>query len=132
MPIDDSDQKQAASYPFAGEGLEAFTVQASRKERFIRTIINTHFTFYFGREMRYLEDERSLYRRLWTDTHQDHFTVRGLIKTLLTCREYLEGHPVDDADKTQRPEHASPLTASSKTTQPATKPPRLALETLHQ
>jgi chemotaxis protein histidine kinase CheA len=30
--------------------------------RLIRTIINTHFTFYFGRELRYQEDERILYK----------------------------------------------------------------------
>ena len=55
LPIDDSDQKLVVSYPFKGDGLEAFALQAVKKERFIRTIINTHFTFYFGREV-FIED----------------------------------------------------------------------------
>jgi hypothetical protein len=93
LPIDDTDQKLVASYPFAGEGLEAFALQAVRKERFIRTIINTHFTFFFGREIRYLEDERVLYKALWDEVHRDQFTIRGLIKGLVTSPEYLEGRP---------------------------------------
>jgi hypothetical protein len=97
LPIDESDQKLVASYPFAGDGLEAFASQAVRKERFIRTILNTHFTFYFGREMRYLEDERVLYKRLWDQVHRDGFTLRGLIKALVTSPEYLEGRPQPEA-----------------------------------
>jgi hypothetical protein len=97
LPIDDTDQKLVSSYPFAGEGLEAFAVQAVKKERFIRTIINTHFTFFFGREMRYLTDERVLYKRLWDGAHRDNFTIQGMIKTLLTSPEYLEGQPVSSA-----------------------------------
>lgn len=94
MPIDDSDQKLVASYPFAGDGLQAFATQAVKKERFIRTIINTHFTFYFGRELRFRDDERALYKRLWDQVHRDHFTIRGLIEALLVSPEYLEGRPV--------------------------------------
>jgi hypothetical protein len=83
LPIDDSDQKLVASYPFKGEGLEAFTTQAAKKERFIRTLINTHFTFYFGRDLRYEEDERVLYKRLWDSVHRNHFSIRCLIKSLI-------------------------------------------------
>src|SRR5262249_51454648 len=63
--IDDSDQNLVASYPFKGNGMEAFATQAQNKERFLRTLFQTHFVFYFGREMRYDKDERGLYRRLW-------------------------------------------------------------------
>ena len=94
MPIDDSDQKLVASYPFKGDGLEAFALQAVKKERFIRTIINTHFTFYFGRELRYQEDERLFYKRLWDSAQANNFAIRGLIKTILTSPEYLEGRPL--------------------------------------
>jgi hypothetical protein len=93
LPIDDSDQHLVASYPFAGNGLEAFALQAVKKERFVRTIINTHITFYFGREMRWMEDERVLYRRLWDEVHQDHFAIRGLIKAIVTSPEYLGEEP---------------------------------------
>jgi hypothetical protein len=88
-PVDDSDQRLVPSYPFRGEGLEAFALQAQNKERFIRTIIQTHFVFYFGREMRYDQDERALYKRLWDTVQANGFTIRGLIRALMTSPEYL-------------------------------------------
>jgi hypothetical protein len=93
LPIDDSDNHLVAAYPFAGDGLEAFATRAVKKERFIRTMINTHFTFYFGRGMRYEEDERALYKQLWDAVHVHDFTIRCLIRTMLTSSEYLEGRP---------------------------------------
>jgi hypothetical protein len=98
LPIDDSDQKLVPAYPFAGDGMEAFALQAVRKERFIRTIINTHFTFFFGREMRYREDERVLYKTLWDSVHANHFSIRSLIKAILLSPEYLEGRSIVNAE----------------------------------
>lgn len=89
--IDDSDRKLVPSYPFKGNGMEAFALQAQNKERFIRTILQTHFIFYFGREMRYQADERALYKRLWDKAHACNFAIRPILKTLLTSREYLDG-----------------------------------------
>ncbi|MBI1387037.1 MAG: hypothetical protein GC154_01140 [bacterium] len=89
MPIDDGDQKLVASYPYPGYGMEAFAVKAQNQERFIRTIINTHFNFYFGREMRADEDERGLYHRLWLSVHENDFTIKALIKAIMTSNEYL-------------------------------------------
>ncbi|MBI2926520.1 MAG: hypothetical protein HYY24_12565, partial [Verrucomicrobia bacterium] len=100
-PIDDTDQKLVASYPFAGQGMEAFATQAVNKERFIRTMINTHFHFFFGREMRWREDERVLYQRLWEAVRRNNFTIRGLIKAILTSPEYLDGRPGTKASKGQ-------------------------------
>ena len=91
VPIDPSDRGLVAVYPFKGTGMEAFAVQAQNKERFIRTMINTHFAFYFGREMRWEDDERSLYRRLWESVHENDFAIRALIKSILTSPEYLGG-----------------------------------------
>jgi hypothetical protein len=88
-PIDDSDRQLVASYPFKGSGMEAFATQAVNKERFIRTMIQTHFIFYFGREMRYNEDERALYKRLWDSVHRNNFSVRKLIKAIVLSPEYL-------------------------------------------
>jgi hypothetical protein len=88
-PIDDSDRNCVASYPFKGNGMEAFATQAVNKERFIRTMIQTHFVFYFGREMRYNEDERGLYKRLWDSVHQNNFSIRKLIKAIVLSPEYL-------------------------------------------
>jgi hypothetical protein len=100
LPIDASDQKLVNGYPFAGEGLEAFATKAVKKERFIRTLVDTHVTFFFGRQMRWREDERALYRRVWEQMRENHYTVRSLIRTLLTSPEYLEGKPIEAAPST--------------------------------
>src|SRR5262249_45507302 len=86
-PIDDSDRDLVASYPFAGKGMEAFATAAVRKERFIRTMINTHFVFYFGREIQYKTDERQLYKELWDAVHAGGLTIRGLIKAIVMSPE---------------------------------------------
>ena len=91
--IDDSDRGLVAAYPYQGNGIEAFSTRAVRKERFIRTMVNTHFIFFFGREMRYRKDERTLYREIWDRIHVDHFTIRSLIRTIVLSPEYLEGRP---------------------------------------
>lgn len=83
-----------AEYPFKGVGLEAFTLQAVQKERFVRTMINAHFSFYFGRPMRHRTDERALYKQLWDRVRQDQFKIRGLIRVLLASPEYLEGRAI--------------------------------------
>jgi hypothetical protein len=93
QPIDDTDHGVVPSYPFKGEGLAAFAQQAVNKERFIRTIIQTHFVFYFGREMRYDRDERALYKRLWDTEQANHFNIKGLIRALVLSPEYLNGKP---------------------------------------
>jgi hypothetical protein len=90
--IDASDHDLVIDYPFKGEGMQAFATQAVKKERFIRTIIDTHFAFYFGRQMRYRQDERALYKRVWDAVHADDFKIRTLIRTLVTSPEYLEVH----------------------------------------
>jgi len=89
QPIDSSDQSASEDYPFPGKGMEAFATQAVKKERFIRTIINTHVNFYFGRPMRFREDERELYKRLWDSVHQSNFKIRSLIRDIVTSPEYL-------------------------------------------
>lgn len=87
--IDDSDRASVPSYPYKGGGMEAFARQAQNKERFHRAIIQTHFVWYFGREMRYDTDERDLYKRLWETTHKTNYALRPLIRTLVTSPEYL-------------------------------------------
>ena len=90
--IDASDHGLVSDYPFKGAGMQAFATQAVKKERFIRTMIDTHFTFYFGRQMRYRQDERALYKRVWDAVHADDFKIRTLIRALVTSPEYLEVH----------------------------------------
>lgn len=89
--VDDTDRDLVASYPYRGKGMEAFALQAVNKERFIRTIIQTHFVQLFGREMRYQEDERQLYKRLWDDAAASNYNTKSLLKALLTSSEYLNG-----------------------------------------
>jgi len=100
--LDASDQGLVDEYPFKGTGMEAFAVQAVKKERFIRTMINTHFSFYFGRPMRHRADERALYKRLWDEVHQNQFQIRGLIRALVTSPEYLEGRAVIGTNKAKK------------------------------
>ncbi len=105
LPIDASDQQVSEDYPFPGNGLEAFATQAVRKERFFRTMFNTHVHFYFGRPMRFREDERVLYKRLWDDTHASNFTIRSLIRSIVTSPEYLQR---DSSDRESIPRLSIP------------------------
>lgn len=89
--LDDSDQQLVPSYPFRGNGMEAFALQAQNKERFVRMILQTHYLFYFGREMRYDRDERGLYKRLWDTEKANNYNIKGLIRALVTSPEYLNG-----------------------------------------
>ena len=73
--------------------MESFALAAARKERFIRTIVNTHANFYLGRALRYREDERDLYKRLWDRTRADGYRLRELIRAIVTSPEYLNGEP---------------------------------------
>ena len=91
MALDDSDNNLVASYPYKGAGLEAFATQAQNKERFVRTILQTHFVWYFGRELRYDTDERELYKRLWDVTVKNNYAIRPVIKALVLSPEYLSG-----------------------------------------
>lgn len=89
LPIDDSDRGDVASYAFKGDGMEAFATQAANKERFIRTILQTHVVWYFGRELRCEADERGLYQRLWTVAAKNNYALRPLIKAIVLSPEYL-------------------------------------------
>lgn len=91
QPIDDTDHQLVATYPFKGAGLAAFAQQAVNKERFLRTILQTHYIFYFGREMRFDRDERALYKRLWATEKKNNYNIKGLIRSLVLSPEYLNG-----------------------------------------
>lgn len=88
LEIDASDRDAVEEYPFKGEGLEAFAMQAAKKERFVRTMLNTHVNFYFGRPMRLLDDERDLYKRLWDEAHASGFKIRPIIRSIVMSPEY--------------------------------------------
>lgn len=88
-PIDDSDQNAVGSYPFKGQGMEAFAAQVVRKERFTRAMINTHFQLLFGRDMRYQLEERTLYKRLWENSRTSKQSIKSLLKGLVLSKEFL-------------------------------------------
>lgn len=111
LPIDASDQQVSEDYPFPGNGLEAFATQAVRKERFFRTMFNTHVHFFFGRPMRFREDERVLYKRLWEDTHASNFTIRSLIRSIVTSPEYLQSQALGRESVPRLSIPSSPSTA---------------------
>lgn len=89
-PIRADDRGWVDEYPFKGVGMEAFATQAVKKERFIRTMINTHFNYFFGRSMRHLLDERAFYKRLWDNVHENKFQIRSLIHAIVCSPEYME------------------------------------------
>lgn len=90
-PLDASDQGLAPTYPYRGDGMEAFAAAAQKKERFIRTMIDTHVNFYFGRSMRWDKDERGLYRKLWDAAEGSGFKIKAVIRAIMTSPEYLGG-----------------------------------------
>ncbi len=89
LEIDATDHEIVEEYPFKGDGLEAFATQAVKKERFIRTIINTHVDFLFGRQLQHRDHERTLYKKLWDNVQESNFQIRPLIKAIVTSSEYL-------------------------------------------
>ncbi|GAB4459951.1 MAG: hypothetical protein OHK0029_23180 [Armatimonadaceae bacterium] len=102
LPMDNSDQGMVASYPYKGRGMEAFALQAQNKERFVRTILQNHFVWYFGRELRYEADERSLYKRLWDTAAKNNYSLRPIIRSIVLSPEYLNGSVVPDNKPNQK------------------------------
>ncbi len=103
LPVEASDQGLVGDYPFPGEGMEAFALQAARKERFVRTMINTHFSFLFGRDMRHLTDERALYRHLWERVRDDGYAIRSLIRAIAVHPLYRQGRMPPSAPPADAP-----------------------------
>jgi hypothetical protein len=91
LAIDASDREEVAAYPFKGGGMEAFATQAAGKERFLRTILQTHFIWYFGREMRYEAEERGFYKKLWDVMGASNYKIKPLIRAIVLSPEYLNG-----------------------------------------
>lgn len=114
-PVDDTDRGLVPAYAYRGKGMEAFALAAVNKERFVRTILQTHFVQYFGREMRYQEDERALYKRLWDNTHQHNFSVKSMIRALMTSPEYLDGRRPAAPAPTKKPLRPTPSVRRGRT-----------------
>jgi hypothetical protein len=86
--IDDSDRDLVPSYEFKGQGLEAFSTRAVKKEPFIRRMINTQVKLLLGRELRYSLDERVLYKQLWDQAHASNGDMRVIIEAVANSQTF--------------------------------------------
>ncbi len=87
-PIDDSDHGLVASYPYKGQGMAAFSTQAVKKERFVRQTLQAEFNLLFGRQMRFDQDERVLYKQLWDTLAASDGDLRATLKLLVASPQY--------------------------------------------
>ncbi len=88
-PIDDSDRGLVDAYRFKGEGMGAFAEQAVRKEAFLRTTMQAHVNMFYGRPMRYQEDERDLYKTMWVTAFDDGGKLLSIIKNIVAYPGYM-------------------------------------------
>lgn len=89
VPIDDSDQNLVPDYPYKGEGMQAFATQAVKKEKFMRQSFQALFLFFVGRQMRYAEDERTVYLAMWKTAFATNGNTKALIKVVANLPTYL-------------------------------------------
>jgi hypothetical protein len=88
-PIDDSDRGMVPDYPYKGAGMEAFATQAVKKEKFLRQTFQSQFLFFLSRQMRFDQDERTVYLALWKSTFANNGDFRPLIKIIANIPSYL-------------------------------------------
>jgi hypothetical protein len=88
QPIDDTDRGLVATYPFKGKGMEAFATQAVKKEAFIRAILQSQHQLLLGRDFRWDQDERGLYKQLWDLTVSSSGDLRAVLKAITLSSAY--------------------------------------------
>lgn len=88
-PIDDTDRNMVPGYPYKGSGMGGFSALAVRKEKFFRQSFQAQFLFFLGRQMRYGEDERTVYLALWRNAWANRGNVRELMKVIASQPRYL-------------------------------------------
>ncbi|MGQ0504804.1 MAG: hypothetical protein ACT4TC_05750, partial [Myxococcaceae bacterium] len=88
LPIDDSDRGLVPTYGFKGQGLQAFSTVAIRKEPFIRRSLNAHVEMVLGRPLRHTDDERTLYKLLWDLYASSNGNPRAALKAILNSNTY--------------------------------------------
>ena len=88
-PLDDSDRGLVGPYAYKGQGIQAFSTQAVKKEAFVRRTLNAQFALFFGRELRHAEDERVLYKRLWDVSEESQGNLKAVLRSIATSPEYL-------------------------------------------
>jgi hypothetical protein len=88
QPIDDTDRGLVAAYPFKGKGMEAFGTQAVKKEAFILAILQSQFRIMLGRNMRFDQDERVLFKTLWDLTKSTNGDLKQILKAITLDKAY--------------------------------------------
>lgn len=91
--IDDSDRGLVPTYGYKGNGLEAFSTKAVKKESFVRRMLAMQFRLLMGRELRYREDERELYRQLWDVSTTSQGDLKAVLKHIATSTTFTRGAP---------------------------------------
>ncbi len=91
--IDDSDRSLVATYPYKGNGLEAFSTRAVRKEAFVRRMLAMQFRLLMGRELRYRDDERVLYKQLWDLVAANDGDLKAVLRHIALSPTFTRGAP---------------------------------------
>ncbi len=93
QPIDDSDHALVETYPYKGTGIEAFSTKAVKKEAFVRRMIAMQFRLLMGRELRFRDDERDLYRQLWDVATTSQGDLKAVLKHVALSPTFTRGAP---------------------------------------
>jgi hypothetical protein len=88
QPIDDTDRGLVPTYPFKGEGMEAFATQAVKKEAFILSMLQSQFRVLMGRNMRFDQDERVLFKTLWDLQGTSNGDLKQVLKAITLDKAY--------------------------------------------
>jgi hypothetical protein len=87
-PIDDTDRGLVADYPYKGEGIEAFSTKAIKKEVFVRHTLDAAYLVLVGRPLRANDDERTAYKSLWDVAGSSSGDYRRVLKAILQSPTY--------------------------------------------
>ncbi len=93
QPIDDTDHNLVPSYPFKGEGMQAFATQAVKKEAFVLSILQSQFKLMLGRNMRAQDDERDQFKALWDESLATNGNQKQILKTIALSKAYQRTTP---------------------------------------
>ena len=86
--IDDSDRGMVEGYPYKGQGIEAFSTRAVKKEVFIRHTINAAEILLLNRPLRADDDERTAYKSLWDVASSSQGDLRRILKAIVLSPAY--------------------------------------------
>jgi hypothetical protein len=68
--------------------MAGFAASAIRKEAFARSTLQSQHRLLLGRDLRWEEDERVLYKQLWDLTFATNGDLRAVLKTIALSKAY--------------------------------------------